>query len=156
MTSVVVTSDRSRRCRTQGDGKGLSQPGAADSSRPPKEFLLSGARRASLASRGSVLADRSVPSQLLMGNGNGPVAWVFTRQSAAQLRTYSVRADQQRARRGLRRWQNQGHSSGVSVDLHGVKTPGGTTLSLDQNLRRRIFCGKLLAIARCRSKDSSG
>jgi hypothetical protein len=37
---------------------------------------------------GPVLADRSVPSQLLMGNGNGPVARVFTRQSAAQLRPY--------------------------------------------------------------------
>jgi hypothetical protein len=37
---------------------------------------------------GPVLADRSVPSQLLMGNGNGPVAWVFTRQPAAHIRTY--------------------------------------------------------------------
>ena len=49
-----------------------------------------------------------------------------------------------------------GPFSDVSVDLHGVKTPGETTHALDQNLRRRIFCGKLLPIARCRSKDSSG
>ena len=49
-----------------------------------------------------------------------------------------------------------GPFSDVSVDLHGVKTPGETTHALDQNLRGRIFCGKLLPIARCRSKGSSG
>jgi len=40
-----------------------------------------------------------------------------------------------------------GPFSDVSADLHGVQTPGDTTHALDQNPRRRIFCGKSLAIS---------
>jgi hypothetical protein len=57
-----------------------------------------------------VLADRSAPSQLLMGNGNGPVAWVFTWQSAAQLRTYRFEPISKEPVTRAPPRQNQGHS----------------------------------------------
>ena len=75
--------------RARGNGKDQSRLRAgADSSRPPKESLLWSSTRYARFPGGPVLADRSVPSQLHMGNGNGSVAWLFTRQSAAQLRPF--------------------------------------------------------------------
>ena len=74
-----------------------------------------------------MLADRSVPSQLLMGNGNGPVAWVFTRQSAAQLRPYRFEPISKESGARYPAVAESGPFSDVSVDLHGVKTPGETT-----------------------------
>jgi hypothetical protein len=60
---------------------------------------------------GPVLADRSVLSQLLMGNG--PVAWVFTRQSGNRLRNLEHIGPSRSVKspaRGIRPWQNQGFS----------------------------------------------
>jgi hypothetical protein len=59
---------------------------------------------------GPVLANRSVPSQLLTGNGNGPVAWVFTWQSAAQLRTHRFEPIRKEPVTRAPPRQNQGHS----------------------------------------------
>jgi len=157
MTGVVLTSDRSRVCRNQGDGKGQSQPEAgADSSWPRREFLLSGARRGSLVSQAAQCSP-AVPFPLNSLWGTGTARSLgFSRGN--QLRSFehigSSRSVKSRAR--AQAVAESGPFSDVSVDLHGVKTPGETMHELDQNLRRRIFCGKLPAIARCRSKDSPG
>jgi hypothetical protein len=157
MTSVVLTSDRSRVCRNQGDGKVQSQPDAwADSSRPPKEFLLSGARRGSLASQ-AAQCSLTVPFPLnsLWGTGT---ARSFGSSRGKRLRSFEHIGSSRSAKSPARApaVAESGPFSDVSVDLHGVKTPGETTHALAQDLRRCIFCGKLPAIARCRSRGSPG
>jgi hypothetical protein len=76
---------------------------------------------------GPVLADRSVPSQLHMRNGNGSVAWLFTRQSAAQLRPYRFEPISKEPGARQPAVAESGPFSDVPVDLHGVKAPGETT-----------------------------
>ena len=157
MSIVVLTSYQSRVCRTQDDGTGHSQPDAgADSSRPPKESLLSGVRRASLASQ-AAQCSLTVPFPLNSIGGTGTARSLgFSRGN--RLRSFEHIGSSRSAKSPARApaVAESGPFSDVSVDLHGVKTPGETTHALDQNLRRRIFCGKLPTIARCRSKDSPG
>ena len=76
-----------------------------------------------------MLADRSVPSQLHMGNGNGSAAWLFTRQSAGELRPYRFEPiiTKEPGAQAAGRGGDSGPFSDVPVDLHGVKAPGETT-----------------------------
>ena len=160
MTGVVLTADQSRGSRAQGNGKDQSWPRAgADSSRPRKESLLRSSTRYARFPGGPVLADRSVPSQLLMGNGNGPVARVFTRQSAAQLRPYRFEPISKEPGARHPAVAESGPFSDVSVDLHGVKAPGETTRSLIKTFGDASSAGKFWLsrdVDRRTARDSQG
>jgi hypothetical protein len=134
----------------KGDGKGQLQPDAgADSSQPREAILPSGARRGALASQAAQCSP-AVPFPLNSLWGTGTARSLgFSRDN--RLRSYEHIGSSRSAKSPARAAAvaESGPFSNVSVDLHGVKTPGDTAHELDQNLRRRVFCGKLLAIARC-------
>jgi hypothetical protein len=124
MTGVVLTADQSTGSRAQDNGKDQSWPRAAADSQgiAPAELDAYACFQG-----GPVLANRSVASQLFMGNGNGPVARVFTRQSAAQLRPYRSEPIGKESGARYAAVAESGPLSDVLVDLHGVKAPGETT-----------------------------
>ena len=123
--------------------QGLARPGRT------KEFLLSGARRTSFAFH-AAQCSLSVPFPLNSLWGTGTVRSLGTSRGN-RLRSFEHIGLSRSAKSPARApaVAESGLFSDVSVDLHGVKTPGETTQALDKNVRRRIFCGKLLAIARC-------
>ena len=127
--------------------RGLGQ--RADSSRPPKESLLQSSTRTLASQAAQCSPTVPFPLNSLWGTGTAR-SLGFSRGN--RLRSFDHIGSSRSAKspaRGHPAVAESGPFSDVSVDLHGVKAPGETTRSLDQNLRRRILCGKVLVIARC-------